>query len=76
MPEEELLALNNLVSDNDIVIQKADKGNTVVLTNKNVYLQRIKDIIGDETKFTDLNVSTNDSKECLKYILDSGKRVR
>ena len=72
MPEEELLALNNL----DIVNQKADKGNTVVLTNKNVYLQRIKDIIGDETKFTDLNVSTNDSKKCLKYILDSEKRVR
>ena len=70
------MALNYLMIDKDIGIQKADKGNTVVLTNKNIYLQRINDIIGDETKFKKLCINTNDSKQCLKYILDSEKRVR
>ena len=76
LPEEELTALNNLIRDNEIVIQRADKGNTVVLTNKDIYVQRIKDIISDRTKFRDLDISTNDVMGCLKYILDSEKRVR
>ena len=73
LSDSELESLNNLMRNNDIVIQKADKGNTVVLCDKKDYVQRMKELISDETKFTDLNKT---SSEWLKYIVDSEKRVR
>ena len=35
LSKAEHFALNNLVKNKDLVIQKADKGNTVVILNKN-----------------------------------------
>ena len=39
LTDDELDALNNLMENNDIVIQKSDKGNTVVLCDKTAYVE-------------------------------------
>ena len=40
--KEELKALHNLRKQKHLVIQKADNGSTVVITEKNVYINKMK----------------------------------
>ena len=42
LSKEEHLALKDLIKNRDLVIQKADKGNTLVILNKNDYISRMK----------------------------------
>ena len=42
--KEEFLALKGLSSNKDIILQKADKGNSVVLVDKADYTKRIKEL--------------------------------
>ena len=70
---DELESLNNLVQNGNIVIQKADKGNTVVICDKNSYVERMKELINDDSKFTDLNKVPS---EWLSHIVRSEERVR
>ena len=51
LSKEELKALHNLRKQKHLVIQKADKGNTVVITEKTAYINKMKKIISDTTKF-------------------------
>ena len=43
---------------NKDIIQKADKGNTVVITNKEKYIEGVKHVISDSNKFVQLNIMT------------------
>ena len=54
--KEELKALHNLRKQKHLVIQKADKGNTVVITEKNAYINKMKEIVSDATKFEQVNI--------------------
>ena len=49
--QAELNALENLTNNKKLVIQKAGKGNTVVIINKNDYKTKIKNILYDFNKF-------------------------
>ena len=40
-----------LHKDKDIIIQKADKGNTVVILNRKDYVCKMKNILNDSSKF-------------------------
>ena len=51
LSKEEHLALKDLIKNRDLVIQKADKGNTVVILNKNDYISKLKVILSDSSKF-------------------------
>ena len=51
LSEVEFLALKNLIEHKDLVIQKADKGNTVVITDRTKYLEGIKSVLLDSSKF-------------------------
>ena len=44
------IALKNLIEHKEIVIQKADKGNTVVITDCTKYLEGIKSLLSDTSK--------------------------
>ena len=51
LPDNYLKALNNLSKDPNIVIVKPDKGNGTVILNKSDYIDKVENIIGDESKF-------------------------
>ena len=61
---DELKALKDLSSRKDIIIQKADKGNSVVILNKNGYIKRMSEMLPDIDKFKKLIV-----KHCVKTVL-------
>ena len=54
--KEEFLALKGLSSNKDIILQKADKGNSVVLVNKADYTKRMKELLSDASKFKEITV--------------------
>ena len=56
LSKEELKALQNLLKQKHLVIQKAGKGNTVVITEKNAYISKMKEIFCDTTKFEQINI--------------------
>ena len=76
LSDQELAALNSLINNKDIIVQKADKGNTVVLTDKAVYDGKMKEIVQDESKFKKLGIRSDDEIKCLKCILDQERNVR
>ena len=49
--EEEHLTLKDLIKNRDLIIQKADKGNIVVILNENNYISKTKEILSDSSKF-------------------------
>lgn len=70
LTEEEVESLNLLMENNKLVIQKADKGNAVVLCDKDAYIDRVKELNSDGTKFTNLNKLPS---EWLSFVLKSNK---
>ena len=50
LSKEEWEALNDLRKDDSIIITRPDKGNGVVIINKLDYLNKMKQLISDETK--------------------------
>ena len=51
MSQAESLALTKLIERKNLLIQKADKGNTVVIKDRNKYLEGIKSLLLDSSKF-------------------------
>ena len=52
-------ALKNLSSLKNIIIQKSDKENSVVVMNRDDYINRMETLISDQAKFQKLLVSEN-----------------
>ena len=55
--KEEHVALKGLSTNNNLIIQKSDKGNSVVLLNRNDYIKRLNEMLSDSSKFKKLNVN-------------------
>ena len=49
------MALKGLSANNDLIVQKSDKGNSAVLLNRNDYINRLNEMLSDSSKFR-LNV--------------------
>ena len=71
---EEHRALNELLSYDDIIIQKSDKGNVIVIVNRVSYVEKMEGILSDNSKFTPKHFS-NDHDD-LKYILENEKKLK
>ena len=54
---EEINSLKALMRNKTIIIQKADKGNTVVVTDKERHIEDVKLAISDSNKFVQLNIT-------------------
>ena len=52
----EFKALKHLSKNKNIVIQKPDKGNTIVILDKISYISAIEEILNDHTKFSNLDI--------------------
>ena len=57
--EAELHALKFLGQNKDIVIQKPEKGNTVVIIDKNYNKNKMKNLISGSTQFKKLIIEEN-----------------
>ena len=49
LSKAEPIALKNLIECKDLVIQKVDNGNTVVITDRAKYLKGIKSLLSDSS---------------------------
>ena len=73
--EEEHIAQNQLLSLEDIIIQKADKGNMIVLLCRNNYVTEMENILSDTTTFTPMTFEgdygdTLEKEQEIKGLLD------
>ena len=71
--KEELLALKGLSSNKGIILQKADKGNSVVLVNKADYSKRMKELLSNIRKFKEITVEPG--KEINLLLQHEGKLI-
>ena len=67
LSKKEYLALKDLIKNRDLIIQKADKGNTVVILNKNDYIFKIKVILSDSSKFQKLSINQKSFESYCTY---------
>ena len=51
-PAEQINSLKAPMRNKNIIIQKADKGNTVVITDKRKYIKSVKRAISDSNKLS------------------------
>ena len=56
LSNEEFEALKTLSGNCDLVIQKADKGNSVVIVEKDVYVRHMETILSDLNKFEKVSI--------------------
>ena len=59
------MALKGLSANKDLIIQKSDKGNSVVLLNRNDYIKRLNEMLSDSSKFKKLNIKPGKQINCL-----------
>ena len=70
---EELSYLKSLLRNRNIVIQKGEKVNTVVIIDKEKYVQGVKNVISGSSKFIPLNIPPEDY---INYIVNVEKKFR
>lgn len=73
--QNEYVAFLNLIENKEIIIQKADKGNNTVILNKQDYIEKINEILGDNTKFEKALFENKDNKE-LRYLLNMEEAIK
>ena len=54
--KEEHASLKGLSANKDLIIQKSDKVNSVVLFNRNNYIKRLNEMLSDTSKFKKINI--------------------
>ena len=72
LPNVEFDALKILIKYKDIIVQKADKGNTVVILNRKDYVCKMKNILNDSSKFDKVYI---DHDKILNHLIHMENRV-
>ena len=67
LSEAESIALKNLIECKDLLIKKADKGNTAVITDCTKYIEGIKSLLLDSSKLLEL---ANGEDKWINYIVN------
>ena len=53
---DEYIALKKLSKNKDLIIQKSDTGNSVVVLDRKDYIKKINNILSDQKKFVMVNL--------------------
>ena len=69
--KEEVVALASLGKNKDIVIQKSDKGNSVVIVDKETYIKRMEIILSDQRKLERVTLKNN---AFLNFVVNQKKK--
>ena len=72
LSKEELAALTNLSKNKDIVIQKSDKGNSVVIVDRDTYIKRMENVLSDQRKLEKVTLK-NDA--FLNFVVNQEKLI-
>ena len=56
LSKEEFIASQNSSKNKDLIIQKSDKGNSVVIVQRQDYLEKMNDILSDQKKFSKVSL--------------------
>ena len=72
LSKEELAALTNLSKNKDIVIQKSDKVNSLVIVDKDTYMKRMENLLSDRRKFEKV---TLENDVFLNFVVNQEKRI-
>ena len=72
LSREEKTALISLSNNLDLIIQKSDKGNSVVLIDRETYVRKVNEILGDSTKFKKI---VHDPNKRLNFIISQERKV-
>ena len=77
MSTEEYDAFVNLSNNKGLIIQKADKGNTVVLLDHSSYVTPMEELLSDKSKFAKVtfNPKHKVNKE-LRHLLDMESTIK
>lgn len=67
--KSDISLLKHFGSNSNIIVCKPDKGNGIVILDRNLYIDKIRDIISDTSKFCKINVELN------KYVLKVETKV-
>ena len=73
LTKEESDCLKHLASKRNLVIHKSDKGNAVVILNREDYVGRVKDLLADTSKFKVANIKEGAE---LRYMINVRKAYR
>ena len=69
---EEFAALRSLSKNISLIIQKSDNGNSVAIIDKSDYLEKMRSILSDSSKFTQVSISEDKQ---LKFLFDVEKHI-
>lgn len=70
LDDDEVVALANSKNNKNMIIQKSDKVNSVVVTDRSTYTKRVRWILSDQYKFIQADVLENNF---LKFSIDQEK---
>ena len=70
--KEEVRALNSLVKYKDVVIQKVDKGNNIVILNRSDYVSKLNKMLEDISKFKRMNIEEG---KALNHLIHMEERI-
>ena len=73
LSNNEAKALRNLTKQKDIIIQKADKGNTIVILDKESYIEKMKELLNDTTKFEHLEIAPD---KHFNFVINSQAKIK
>ena len=71
--KDELACLKKLSLNKNIVIQKSDKGNAIVILDKDDYTNRVKELLSDNSKFLRANINKG---KILRYLVNIRKSFK
>ena len=57
LTKEELASLKSLSKNDSLIIQKSDKENSIAIINKDDYLQKMRNILCDSSKFSEICIT-------------------
>ena len=66
LPEAEFDALKSLIRNKELIIQKADKANTVVLVNRKNYISKMKLNLANTSRFKKIQI---DGSKVLNHLI-------
>ena len=72
LSKEELESLKNLSKNLDIIIQKSDNGNFVVILNKKIYLEKMNQMLKKNEQFLKLSIQ---EEKHYNFLIDLEKKI-